>query len=52
VAIAGAGAVGGLTSGIVVAFAGYPILAILCSALAFVAAPAAILAARRGSARV
>ncbi|MFY7627483.1 MULTISPECIES: MFS transporter [Streptomyces] len=51
VAIAGAGAVGGLASGMVVAFAGYPILAILCGVLAFVAAPAAIVAARRGSAR-
>jgi MFS family permease len=51
VAIAIAGAVGGLASGIVVAFAGYPILAVLCGVLAFVAAPAAVVAARKGSAR-
>ncbi|MET9511962.1 MFS transporter [Streptomyces flavidovirens] len=51
VAIAVAGAVGGLASGIVVAFASYPILAVLCGILASVAAPAAIVAARKGSAR-
>ncbi|WP_307710208.1 MFS transporter [Streptomyces sp. V1I6] len=51
VAIAVAGAAGGLASGIVVALAGYPILAVLCGVLAFVAAPAAIVAARKDSAR-
>ncbi|MBT2490160.1 hypothetical protein J7E96_16870 [Streptomyces sp. ISL-96] len=51
VAIAVAGAVGGLASGIVVAITSYPILAVLCAGLAFVAAPAAIVAARKGSAR-
>ncbi|GAA2733533.1 MFS transporter [Streptomyces nogalater] len=51
VAIAIAGAVGGLASGIVVAFASYPILAVLCGILASVAAPAAIVAARKSSAR-
>ncbi|KUH39061.1 MFS transporter [Streptomyces kanasensis] len=51
VAIAIAGAVGGLASGIVVAFASYPILAVLCGVLASVAAPAAIVAARKGSSR-
>lgn len=50
VAIAIAGAVGGLASGIVVAFASYPILAVLCGILASVAAPAAIVAARKSSA--
>ncbi|MEU2181082.1 hypothetical protein [Streptomyces thermolilacinus] len=49
VAIAIAGAAGGLASGVAAAFAGYPILAVLCGALAFVAAPAAIAAARKGS---
>ncbi|MFF8639891.1 MFS transporter [Streptomyces sp. NPDC015345] len=49
VAIAVAGAIGGLTSGIVVAFAGYPILAMLCGALAFAVAPAAIVTARKSS---
>jgi MFS family permease len=44
-----AGAVGGLASGIVVAFASYPLLAVLCG-LPSVAAPAAIVAARKGSA--
>jgi MFS family permease len=47
VAIAVAGAAGGLASGIVVASASYPILAVLCGVLAFVAAPAAIVAAAR-----
>jgi MFS family permease len=51
VAIAVAGAAGGLASGIVVALASYPILAVLCGVLAFVAAPAAIVAARKDSAR-
>ncbi|MFI2780277.1 MFS transporter [Streptomyces sp. ALB3] len=51
VAIAVAGAVGGLASGIVVAITSYPILAVLCGVLAIVAAPAAIGAARKGSAR-
>ncbi|MFH8978798.1 MFS transporter [Streptomyces sp. NPDC017890] len=51
VAIAVAGAVGGLASGIVAAATSYPILAALSGALAFVAAPAAIVAARRSSAR-
>ncbi|MET9439025.1 MFS transporter [Streptomyces sp. NPDC006551] len=51
VAIAIAGAVGGLASGIVVAFASYPTLAVLCGVLASVAAPAAIVAARKGSSR-
>ncbi|MEU4467478.1 MFS transporter [Streptomyces sp. NPDC024017] len=51
VAIAVAGAIGGLASGIVVATTSYPILAALCGALAFVAAPAAIVAARKSSAR-
>ncbi|MFE8990771.1 MFS transporter [Streptomyces collinus] len=51
VAIAIAGAVGGLASGIVVAFTSYPILAVLCGVLASVAAPAAIVAARKGSSR-
>jgi MFS family permease len=51
VAIAIAGAVSGLASGIVVAFASYPILAVLCGVLAFVAAPAAVVAARKGSTR-
>ncbi|MCG8971593.1 MFS transporter [Streptomyces sp. CL12-4] len=51
VAIAIAGAVGGLASGIVVAFASYPILAVLCGILASVTAPAAIVAARKSSAR-
>ncbi|MFF8652934.1 MFS transporter [Streptomyces huasconensis] len=51
VAIAVAGAAGGLASGIVVATTSYPILAVLSGALAFVAAPAAIVAARRSSAR-
>ncbi|MFK4065517.1 MFS transporter [Streptomyces sp. NPDC029674] len=46
VAIAVAGAVGGLASGIVAAATSYPILAVLCGALAFVAAPAAIAAQR------
>jgi hypothetical protein len=50
VAIAIAGAVGGPASGIVVAFASYPLLAVLCGVLASVAAPAAVVAARRGSA--
>ncbi|UAX58506.1 MFS transporter (plasmid) [Streptomyces sp. A144] len=50
VAISIAGAVGGLASGIVVAFASYPILAVLCGILASVAAPAAIVAARKSSA--
>jgi MFS family permease len=51
VAIAIAGAVGGLASGIVVAFASYPLLVVLCGILASVAAPAAIVAARKSSAR-
>ncbi|MGY0070226.1 MFS transporter [Streptomyces sp. QTS137] len=51
VAIAIAGAVGGLASGIVVAATSYPILAVLCGALAFAAAPAAIVAAHKSSAR-
>ncbi|GGV65966.1 putative MFS-type transporter YdeG [Streptomyces longisporoflavus] len=51
VAVAVAGAVGGLASGIVVAATSYPILAVLCGALAFAAAPAAIVAARKSSAR-
>ncbi|MEU2561303.1 MFS transporter [Streptomyces longispororuber] len=51
VAIAVAGAAGGLASGIVVATTSYPILAVLSGALAFVAAPAAIVAARKSSAR-
>ncbi|MFF1717512.1 MFS transporter [Streptomyces sp. NPDC058268] len=50
VAVATAGAVGGLASGLVVAATSYPILAVLCGALAFVAAPAAIIAARKSSA--
>jgi MFS family permease len=50
VAIAIAGAVGGPASGIVVAFASYPLLAVLCGVLASVAAPAAVVAARGGSA--
>ncbi|WP_447041015.1 MFS transporter [Streptomyces sp. DSM 118878] len=49
VAIAVAGAVGGLVSGIVVAFAGYPVLAVLSGILAFAAAPAAIVVARKDS---
>ncbi|CAM5678471.1 MFS transporter OS=Streptomyces alboniger OX=132473 GN=CP975_08390 PE=4 SV=1 [Streptomyces alboniger] len=49
VAIAVAGAVGGLASGIVVAFASYPVLAVVCGVLAFAAAPAAIVAARKSS---
>ncbi|MFG3009566.1 MFS transporter [Streptomyces cinerochromogenes] len=51
VAIAVAGAVGGLASGIVVATTSYPILAVLCGVLAFATAPAAIVAARKSSAR-
>lgn len=51
VAIAVAGAVGGLASGIVVAGTSYPMLAALCGVLAFVAAPAAVAAARKGPAR-
>ncbi|MFJ8697621.1 MFS transporter, partial [Streptomyces roseolilacinus] len=51
VALAVAGAVGGLASGIVVAATSYPILAVLCGALAFAAAPAAIVVARKSSAR-
>ncbi|MFD3610411.1 MFS transporter [Streptomyces atroolivaceus] len=51
VAIAVAGAVGGLASGIVAAATSYPVLAALCGALAFVAAPAAVVAARKDSAR-
>ncbi|MEV0125787.1 MFS transporter [Streptomyces sp. NPDC050703] len=47
VAIALAGAVAGLASGIVVAATSYPILAALCGTLALAAAPAAIVAARR-----
>ncbi|MHC5257402.1 MFS transporter [Streptomyces sp. UC4497] len=46
VAIAVAGAAAGLTSGIVVAVTSYPILAALCGALAFVAAPTVVVAAR------
>ncbi|MFM9370931.1 MFS transporter [Streptomyces sp. Da 82-17] len=51
VAVAVAGAVGGLASGIVVAVTSYPALAVLCGALALVAAPAAVVAAGRGSGR-
>ncbi|WP_405668304.1 MFS transporter [Streptomyces sp. NBC_01166] len=51
VAIAVAGAIGGLASGIVVAATSYPALAVLCGAIAFVAAPAAVVAARKSSAR-
>ncbi|MFH9418651.1 MFS transporter [Streptomyces rochei] len=51
VAVAVAGAVGGLASGMVAATTSYPILAALCGAIAFVAAPAAIVAARKSSAR-
>ncbi|GAA1885613.1 MFS transporter [Streptomyces durmitorensis] len=51
VAIAIAGAVGGLASGIVVAATSYPILAVLCGALAFVATPAAIVAAHKSTKR-
>ncbi|GGT95689.1 hypothetical protein GCM10010272_45550 [Streptomyces lateritius] len=47
--VAIAGAVGGLASGIVVAFASHPILAVLCGDLASMAAPAAIVAPRKGS---
>ncbi|MEU0740868.1 MFS transporter [Streptomyces sp. NPDC006134] len=51
VALAIAGAVGGLASGVVVAITSYPVLAVLCGALASVAAPAAIVAARKRSMR-
>lgn len=51
VAIAIAGAVGGLASGIVVAATSYPALAVLCGALALAAAPAAIVATHNGSSR-
>ncbi|QGZ52593.1 MFS transporter [Streptomyces sp. QHH-9511] len=50
VAIAVAGAVGGLASGILVAITSYPILAVLCAVLAFVAAPVVLVAARKGPA--
>ncbi|WP_309031015.1 MFS transporter [Streptomyces alfalfae] len=50
VAVALAGAAGGLASGVVVAYAGYPVLAVLCGILASVAAPAAVVAARKNSA--
>lgn len=49
VAIAVAGAVGGLASGIVAAATSYPTLAALCGALVLVTAPAAIAAARKNS---
>ncbi|MGW7088981.1 MFS transporter [Streptomyces sp. NPDC054871] len=51
VALAVAGAVGGLASGIVVAVTSYPTLAALCGALALVAAPTAIVAVRKRSTR-
>ncbi|WP_345961626.1 MFS transporter [Streptomyces sp. BRB040] len=51
VAIAVAGAVGGLAFGIVAAATSDPILAALCGTLAFAAAPAAVIAARKSSVR-
>ncbi|MGW7079788.1 MFS transporter [Streptomyces sp. NPDC054866] len=51
VALAVAGAVGGLASGIVVAVTSYPTLAALCGALALVAAPTAVVAVRKRSTR-
>ncbi|MDA5146554.1 MFS transporter [Streptomyces sp. AD681] len=52
VAIAIAGAVGGLASGIVAAATSFPILTVTSGVLAFAAAPAAVIAARKGTVRV
>ncbi|MFD3515389.1 MFS transporter [Streptomyces sp. NPDC058657] len=49
VALALAGAVGGLASGIVVTATSYPVLAAVCGVLAAAAAPTAIVAARKAS---
>ncbi|MEU9058291.1 hypothetical protein AB0D13_05150 [Streptomyces sp. NPDC048430] len=47
-----AGATGGMASGIVVAAAGYPVLALAAGAISLAVLPAVIATARSGSPRV